>query len=74
MCACFVYLNFKNAKTGKGIILSWEMIQMGTRGKAVINIENVLDFIFLFEFIAKRGKRIFHQDITLQELSFAKFQ
>ena len=47
---------------------------MRTSGEAVINIINVLDFIFPFEFIAKRGKRIFHQDITLQELSFAKCQ
>ena len=47
---------------------------MGTSGEAVIDIVNVLDFIFPFEFIAKRGKRIFHQDITLQKLSFAKCQ
>ena len=51
--------------------MSWEMIQMGTSGEAVINIVNVLDFIFPFEFIAKR---VFHQDITLQKLSFAKCQ
>ncbi len=46
----------KKKKTGKGIILSWEFIQMGTNGEAVINIVNVLDFIFPFEFMAKRGK------------------